>query len=333
MLKDEPKEVDGFPGFYEIPGFGNYAISRQGVVINLRADRKLVGSTNTNGYHHYRIRKDGGDFFTIGRHRLLGFVFKGAKKTVLDRVINHLNGIKGDDDLDNLEWTTYQGNAEHAGKLGLTQSCLPIVVRDVESGKETEYPSMVECARHFGVTEDFIHYRVRSGGSRVFPEKKQYRLAKIEGPWFVPENVEMALLKNGTSKKARVKYVLTGEVFEFDQLTKLAEFLKIPPPTLTLWLKATGQPVLPGYIQLKKAEDTTPWRIVEDPYRELDRYTGKRSVVITHAKSRTQTIFSSSIECAKLMGLSATTLHYRLQSKGMVAFSDGYMYSYYSDKV
>lgn len=178
-----PTQSDLFPGFYCIPEFSNYVISKSGDVINIRNKYFLKGSTNPAGYFNYRLKRDDGYIFTWGRHRLLCRVFKYPGPEFDDLVVNHTNGIKGDDCLDNLEVVTQQENVNHAGSNGLTTKCCPISVRDVDTGEIQYFPSIVECARTFGLSKDAINYRVSSGEKFIFPERNNTdcRNLKIRG--------------------------------------------------------------------------------------------------------------------------------------------------------
>lgn len=326
-------EAKDFIGFYEIPGYSQYAISREGVVIKKDTAVIVKASRNPDGYFNQRIASDSGIRLTWGRHRLMAFVFKYPGEEYTDLVVNHKNGIKGDDWLDNLEWITYQGNAEHAGSMGLTEKCIPIAVRDVDTGIVEKYPSIIECARSLGMSKDAINYRVKTGEHRIFPERKQYRLSRGDEPWYVPENTEIDLMQNGTSKKIVMRYVNLDVKIIFNKTSDLASYLKVSPSTITMWVNQPNQPVLPGFIQIKWAHDTTPWRAIYDANLELDAFTGKRSVKIINEFTKNEVVFSSAVECAALMDLTTTALNYRLKSKGSKVFSDGYRYIYYSDSL
>lgn len=320
----------GFFGFYEIPGYASYAISIDGRVINKNTLNYLDGSRNPDGYYNFRLTGDDGHCLTWGRHRLLAYVFKHPGVDISPLTVNHINTIKGDDWLDNLEWTTYQGNAEHAGMMGITEKCLPISVRDVDTGEVRKFPSIIECARTMNMTKDAVSYRVNVGETRVFPERKQYRGSQSDTPWYVPESVERELLQNSTSKVVIVKNVITGELTRFDQLSKLADAMNVSPSTITQWMGRNDQPVLPGFIQLKWASDISPWRIIDNPYLELSNFTGKRIVKTVKEQTGETMLYTSAVECARAMGISPTALDYRLKSNGTKVFSDGYRYGYYS---
>lgn len=318
------QEAKDFPGFYEIPTYSWYVINKDGLIFNKFRKKFLAGSTNPDGYINFRLTGDNKICYTWGLHRLLAFVFKNPGCDIKDLVVNHINAIKSDNSLDNLEWCTYQKNAEHAGSLGLTSKCSPISVRDIYTGHIEKFPSIIECARAYGVSKDTINWRSKKGEHYIFPEGKQYRLSYNDDPW----NTENNILQNGTAKCVSMKHVLTGVIMEFNKISDLSTYLNVPQSTLTLWLNCANQPVLPGFIQLKYKTDITPWRYVKNPYLELNSYTGKKSVKTINDLTGEIKMFSSAIECSKEMNISATALNYRLKSNGTKVFSDGNKYSY-----
>lgn len=331
MLDLSPKEMKEFPGFFKIHGFDKYVVSVDGRVINTVSGKEIKGSVNPAGYHNFRITDERGYCYTIGRHRLLGMVFKHPGVNIDDLVINHINGIKGDDRLTNLEWVTHQGNLIHASKMGLNDTCQPISVRDVDTGEVIKYDTISECARRNGLSKDAVCYRVRIGEERVFPERKQYRANHSDAPWYVPVNVDKALLLNTTSKPVIMRHVVTGIECVFKQSSELASFLKVSQATISQWLRLPNQPVLPGLIQIKWGIDETPWRVVDDPFEELQRFTVKRPVKVLDTNTGDIEIFSSAIECAREKGLTPTALNYRLKTPRSSVYSDGCKYRYYSD--
>lgn len=313
-----------------IPGYSNYLINEDGQVYNCKKQTFLQGSQNPDGYINVRITDDGGYVKTWGLHRLLGFVFLPFEGSIEDLVINHKDGVKWNNRLDNLEWVTYQGNAEHAGREGLSSKCTPVLVRCTESGEVTAYPSAIECARQLGFTKDAVLYRIRSKGQRVFPERKQYMAANCDESWLVPDSIEDALRENGRSNAVLVRYLLDDDyVAEIKDQFTLSKLLDVSQATITGWLSREGQPVLPGFIQLQMASNKAEWREVGDLYLELEKTTGKRAVVAwnDHLVDK----YTSAAECAVDSGLSPTALNYRLSSKGEKVFSDGRRYAYYSD--
>lgn len=321
-------ESSAHPGYYLIPGYSSYVVSPEGAVFNSRRGEFVGGSTNPDGYHNFRLQADDGNTLTWGRHRLLGFVFKNPGQPVQDLVINHDNGIKGDDRLSNLEWTTYRGNAEHAGANGLTEKCIPMSTRNAATGETRDYPSMIACAQAMGLSKDAVAYRCSIGDTRVFPEGYQYRTGASAAPWFIPQDVQTALLQNSTSKAVLVRDVRTGQVSQFPQQGALAAQLGVSLATVSTWLSRSDQPIVAHGIQVKLATDTAPWRNPIDIAEEMASYGGRRRILVTHAESGQTQVFASAKECAMAQGLKTTTLAERLKAGGAKVHKDGYSYQY-----
>lgn len=315
--------------FLEIPDFNNYVINRDGIVLDKVANKLIVPRIYKNGYLTYNIKRNAGNYTLIGKGRLLGLTFIKDDRNTSDLYINHINGNKLDDRLENLEWVTPQENQIHAGKIGLTEKCLPINVRYIDTGVIEYFSSFIECAKKYSLSRDAIAYRLKHGEKRVFGERKQYRLASVTTPWFIPENVELEVLKNGTSKGLLVKFLKDDRVLEFNKLTDFALYQNISASTITHWLSLPNQPVLPGCIQIKYTFDPSPWRKVEDPYMELNDFGCNRVIKVINSKTKEEIIFPSAKECAQKMGIKETTLSYRLKSNGKTFFSDGFSYEYY----
>lgn len=320
-----------YPGYYEIPGYSNYVVAMDGTVMNRVHGWVVTGSTNPAGYHNYRLVTNDGTTMTLGRHRLMAIVFKPIESDICGMVVNHKNGIKGDDWLDNLEWVTPRGNVEHAGELGLTDKCTPVEVRDVDTGVIYKYPSVAECARAMGVSKDNIAHRLQVGSSRVFPERRQYRLASGVDDWVTHGDVARELLKNGTKKTIDVRYLLSDTVLTFTSMTALSIHLNVSPATITQWINYPNQPVLPNLLQLKWGHDATPWRVVWDHFAELDGFGGQRVVKCRHVGTGKIEVYTTAQACAIARGLLKTTLSYRLNNVSNPVYNDGYQYRYYKD--
>lgn len=93
---------------------GLYQISDNGQVMSFISNRILKQNLN-NGYYSVRLKDK-----LIKIHKLVAIHFmENYKYNVPNIVINHINGIKTDNRIENLEQITKSENTYHAHKLGL----------------------------------------------------------------------------------------------------------------------------------------------------------------------------------------------------------------------
>lgn len=150
-----------------IKGFEDYEIFEDGKVYSHKS-KKYLKFQMRSGYYYVELCKDGKGY-KKDIHRLLGehFIdgyFEGA-------VINHIDGNKLNNDLDNLEWVTFSDNLQHALNTGL---------RVIPSGDDNpntklsstdklqildlyEYGfSQYDIAKMYGVSQNTISKKIRT---------------------------------------------------------------------------------------------------------------------------------------------------------------------------
>ena len=100
-----------------IKGFDNYKVSTLGRVQNSKTGKILIPFTTKNGYQMVSPSR-GGTSSKLYVHRLVAEAFIPTKNTTLQ--VNHINGNKLDNRLENLEWCTSSENHLHRSRtLGI----------------------------------------------------------------------------------------------------------------------------------------------------------------------------------------------------------------------
>lgn len=92
-----------------IPGYENYEIYDTGKVYNTNTKQFLKGSVGENGYKYYRLSKNNSKKMFYG-HRLVAEAFIENPDNL--PVVNHIDGNKLNNNVDNLEWVSYSENTK-----------------------------------------------------------------------------------------------------------------------------------------------------------------------------------------------------------------------------
>lgn len=179
-----PLECKAHPGYYIIPGHKNYVINRNGDVIRLSDGFSPKIYTEVTGYKTVRM-KVGNSKTQVRVHRLLGEVFVGRPsrhkdKSITELEINHIDGNKSNNDLDNLEWCNDYENTTHAhlsGRMDFNRT--PVIARDIRTDIETTYESIAICEQAFGIKSKQLgmHLSTKSASTKT----KNWHVFKKQG--------------------------------------------------------------------------------------------------------------------------------------------------------
>lgn len=129
-----------------------YTISNKGFIISLIGTFHILNPRyDGGGYIQYYIR----DISTSKRkdykaHRLVAETFIPNPNNL--PCVNHIDGNKRNNHVENLEWITYTENNLHAYKTGLTKSKYkPCIINGIV------YKSQTHAAKHLGVSRKTIY--------------------------------------------------------------------------------------------------------------------------------------------------------------------------------
>lgn len=134
---------------------GEYLVSNHGRVKSLKfgKQRILKPFLNTNGYPVVGFYINNKHIYQTV-HKLVSKSFIQNPQNKLE--INHKNGIKTDNNVQNLEWVTRKENIQHAWSLGLCENTRIAVSIDrskpvIDLQTRIEYKSLSEACRILGL--------------------------------------------------------------------------------------------------------------------------------------------------------------------------------------
>lgn len=113
--KRNPFEIECDLGEFD-SRLNNYCITSHGRIFN-KTTRQLINTQIKRGYEKVSFKVNNNrEYFLV--HRMLAFHFVPRSNNEYN-VVNHLDGVKNNNNLFNLEWTTIKGNTQHAAMYGL----------------------------------------------------------------------------------------------------------------------------------------------------------------------------------------------------------------------
>lgn len=112
IVKEIWKDVEGYEGLYQVSNMGNVrSLERQTSRGQNRKGKFLTKTISDNGYPKVSLSKDGkATRFFVHRLVAISFIPNPEHK----REVNHINGIKTDNRVCNLEWVSSRENKLHA---------------------------------------------------------------------------------------------------------------------------------------------------------------------------------------------------------------------------
>jgi len=130
-----------------IDGYQSYSVSTFGNVKNIKTGRVLKGRCLAKGYLGVCLYKNG-KMNNLRIHRLVADSF--LEKINGSRLVNHINGVKTDNRLVNLEWVTNRENCCHAAASKVSTSKYVGVYYRSESNKWISTIHIGRKKKHLG---------------------------------------------------------------------------------------------------------------------------------------------------------------------------------------
>lgn len=161
------KDIPDYEDFYEVSCRGNIRNKRTGKVL----------SNNSKSYVCMTLFK-GKDFKRFLAHRIVAKAF--IPNPLNKREVNHINGIKNDNRIENLEWCTSKENVSHSWRIGTSKTTdgmrksgkelwssgtQAMFIKKPVLDKSTGiiYSSRRELAKEKNISDGLVRYRIGKG--------------------------------------------------------------------------------------------------------------------------------------------------------------------------
>lgn len=165
------RAITGYEGYYEVSTTGRIR-SLDRVVIDRRDQKRLLRghemklTHNADGYMVVNLRKFGKSE-VVGVHILVATAFLPNPHNL--PMVNHIDGVKEHNNIENLEWATYSYNNIHALQHKLRKPRSSEIVQLTEDGEIVDvYDSAAEAARRTGISSaailQCVNHRTYSAG-------------------------------------------------------------------------------------------------------------------------------------------------------------------------
>ena len=160
-------DIEGYEGLYQVSDLGRIRTHQNKVSFTKRHGirhwkqriMKFRGYTPKTGYR-ISLWKDG-NFKEFLVARLVAFNFLGGDINDRWQTVNHINGNRMDNALNNLEIVTLKENIQHAFKTGLMSSCKQTMLKSKQTGETYVFNSQSDASRFLGKNVGYIHSRFK----------------------------------------------------------------------------------------------------------------------------------------------------------------------------
>ena len=265
-------------GFYYIPGYRNYAINKNGDVLNIKDNKLLTQNTSKDYTTVNLLITDTWPHVSkqMKLHRLVALTFLSTGEFKAgDLQVNHKDFNHRNNTLENLEWLTPSENKEHyiTNKYyGQDINSRPVQIRDYNTGKLYKFSSIIDCSKFTHIHKDSVSDRLKLGPLYIFPEGYQYRDKDFDEPWPVPNAFDTTnYFDYGTKKAVLVReWKLNNLTTRFESQREAAQYIGVVESVISERLNRQSQVMLPGLIEIK-LDDGKPWEDTKDPWLALQR--------------------------------------------------------------
>lgn len=269
MLNDSDF-LNEFHPAYGVPGL---LINRLGAMKCALTGREIMPVYPTSSHSHYPT-------YSYKKHKSV--LHRLVAATFLERsddkpIVNHLDGNKLNFRWDNLEWTTYSGNSQHAYDTGLRDENTPVLVKDLRTQEVMRFNSYGKTAAYFNCDPSkILHLLKPHRRGKIF--HRFYVIIKEGDVWPDLDMVNIGRNINGESKQVVAMRQDDPTLYIFRSVGDAGRYIGVYPGALGARLRRA----------LRKHKYITQMRGWTLAFRETDTLKGVERIMghVERSKNR-----------------------------------------------
>ena len=215
-----PNEFDDTNDFWVHPVYDNWEANRLGAVRHVK-NKKDIGNLEKSGYFRILVRDNGKRKHYL-KHRFIYECFHGLI-TNTKLVVDHINNIKTDNQLNNLQLTTHSQNQIKENKKGKKNPPISVRATNIDTGESSDYYSINDCSRKLDINHASIcrvlHGIIKATTSKL--DKNKYIFEQIENLKYQQKGEKRPPIK------VRAIKLDTNETSYYDSINKCSNALDI----------------------------------------------------------------------------------------------------------